>query len=213
MGKFKRFLKVFLCITLVLGVGAYFTCLGCMPERTKAFTDIVIDYLNRPLGIVFGCTITLSGLIYFFVAYTSVGKKALNYLKGIVFDTKAKVEQETAKAKEYYEQAKVEKEQAKVIANGVCAKVDELTDKLAKVCETIPNKKVNDLAQEIVEKKDNYKVEINNEIAQLDNGVETYIENKVDMESKVNALSEQIANLERLVAQYGEQATDNETKD
>ena len=209
MTKFKRFLKVFLCITLVLGVGAYFTCLGCMPERTKAFTDIVVDYLNRPLGIAFGCTITLGGLIYFFIAYTSVGKKALNYLKGVVADTKAQSDNAIEKAKEYYEQAKVEKEQAKVIANGVCAKVDELTDKLAKVCETIPNKKVNDLAQEIVEKKDNYKVEINSEIAKVEQGVENYIENKVDLQ----ALQEKIDNLERLVAKYGEQATDNETKD
>jgi len=209
MAKFKKFLKVSIALTLIFGVGAYFICLGIMPERTKEFTDIVIDYLNRPLGIAFGCTITLGGIIYFFIAYTSIGKKTLNYLKGIISETKAQSDNAIAKAKEYYELAKVEKEQAHVIANNLCAKIDELTDKLAKVCETIPNKKVNELGQEIVEQKDNYKVEINNEIAKVEQGVENYIEEKVDLK----ALQDKIDNLERLVAEYGEQATDNETKD
>ena len=209
MVKFKRFLKVFLALTIVLGVGAYFTCLGCMPERTKAFTDIVVDYLNRPLGIAFGCTITLGGIIYFFIAYTSVGKKGLNYLKGLFVEIKDKTEKTEKQAKEYYELAKQEKEQAKIIANGICDKVDNLTEQLAKVCETIPNKKVNELGATIVETKDNYKTEINNEIAKVENGVENYIENKVD----INALLERLDQLEKVVNEYGEKATNNETKD
>ena len=47
------------------------------------------------------------------------------------------------------------------------------------------------------------------EIAKVENGIENYIENKVDLK----ALQDKIDNLERLVAEYGEQATDNETKD
>ena len=190
MTKFKRFLKVFCAITLILGVGAYFTCLGVMPERTKAFTDIVIDYLNKPLGIAFGVTITLGGLIYFFIAYTSVGKKALNYLKGIVFDTKAKVETETKKAQEYYELAKKEKEEIKVVASGVYAKVDNLTDLLVKVCETSPNAKIQALGKDIASCKNDYKESVSVELAKIDSNVEQYIEEKIDVKALANELNE-----------------------
>lgn len=210
MEKFKRFLKVFCVITLILGVGAYFTCLGCMPERTKAFTDIVIDYLNKPLGIAFGVTITLGGIIYFFVAYTSVGKKALNYLKGIVFDTKAKVEQETQKAKEYYELTKKKEEEIKVVLSGVYAKVDNLTDLLVKVCYTSPNAKINALGEDIANLKDNYKQEINTELAKIDSDVDKYIEEKVD----VKALANEIEELKRkLEESYGEETTNDKAED
>jgi len=207
MTKFKRFLKVFCAITLILGVGAYFTCLGVMPERTKAFNDIVIDYLNRPLGIAFGVTITLGGLIYFFIGYTSVGKKALNYLKGIVFDTKAKVEAETKKAQEYYELAKKEKEEIKVVLSGVYAKVDNLTDLLVKVCKTSPNAKINALGDDIYNLKDNYKQEINTELAKIDSNVEQYIEEKIDVKELANELNELKRKLEE---NYGEQETTND---
>lgn len=209
MAKFKKFLKVFIALTLIFGVGAYFICLGVMPERTKAFTDIVVDYLNRPLGIAFGCTITLGGIIYFFVAYTSIGKKTLNYLKGVVSETKAQSDNAIAKSKEYYELAKKEKEEIKVVLSGVYAKVDNLTDLLVKVCKTSPNAKINALGDDIYNLKDNYKQEINNDLAKIDSNVEQYIEEKVDLK----ALQDKIDNLERLVAEYGEQATDNETKD
>ena len=63
----------------------------------------MVDYLNRPLGIAFGITITLGGIIYFFIAYTSIGKKTLNYLKGVISETKAQSDNAIAKAKEYYE--------------------------------------------------------------------------------------------------------------
>lgn len=201
MEKFKKFLKVFISIVLILGVGAYFVCLGAIPNETKAFTDIVVDYLNRPLGIVFGCTITLGGLVYFFIAYTSIGNKALNYLKGIVFDTKEKVEKETEKAKEYYELALKDKEQVKVILSGFCVKVDNLTDLLAKVCETSPNAKINALGKEIVESKDTYKEQINNDLQQIDTNVNEYIEQKVD----VNALVERLDQLEKVVSEYGKE--------
>ena len=32
MAKFKKFLKVFIALTLIFGVGAYFICLGVMPH-------------------------------------------------------------------------------------------------------------------------------------------------------------------------------------
>ena len=207
MTKFKRFLKVFCAITLILGVGAYFTCLGVMPERTKVFTDIVIDYLNRPLGIAFGVTITLGGLIYFFIGYTSVGKKALNYLKGIVFDTKAKVETETKKAQEYYELAKKEKEEIKVVLSGVYTKVDNLTDLLVKVCETSPNAKIQALGNDIASCKNDYKENVNVELAKIDSNVEQYIEEKID----VKALADELNELKRkLEENYGEQETTND---
>lgn len=207
MAKFKRFIKVFCAITLILGVGAYFTCLGVMPERTKAFTDIVIEYLNKPLGIAFGCTITLGGLLYFFVAYTSVGKKTLNYLKSLFESLKERVEHGEKRAKEYYELAKKEKEEIKVVLSGVYSKVDNLTDLLVKVCKTSPNAKVNALGDDIYNLKDNYKQEINNDLAKLDSNVEQYIEEKIDVKALANELNELKRKLEE---NYGEQETTND---
>ena len=205
MEKFKKFLKVFLALTLILGVGAYFICLGVMPNETKAFTDIVVDYLNRPLGIVFGCTITLGGLIYFFVAYTSVGKKTLNYLKSQIENIKAKSEQAVEKSKEYYELIVKEKEQLIAISSAVCGKVDNLTEYLVNICETSPNAKIKAIGEQIKEKKNDYKVEIETNLHDINDNVNEYIESKVNVKELENQINELTAIVERLVKEYGEE--------
>ena len=62
----RKFLKWFI-FGLVLTLGVALLIGYCFfGDKTKAIVDVVIDYINRPLGIVCGTTITL-GLVFYFV--------------------------------------------------------------------------------------------------------------------------------------------------
>ena len=58
----KKALKISTYCLLVSGIIAIGLCYIIIPERTKSAFDIVVEYLNRPLGVAFGTTITL-GLV------------------------------------------------------------------------------------------------------------------------------------------------------
>ena len=55
----KKFLKIFIPVVLICGSLALAICFMAIPERTKIAMDIVIGWLNTPLGIVGGTTLTL----------------------------------------------------------------------------------------------------------------------------------------------------------
>ena len=58
----KKALKISTYILIVCGIVALGLCYIIIPDRTKSAIDIVVEYLNKPLGIAFGSTITL-GLV------------------------------------------------------------------------------------------------------------------------------------------------------
>ena len=58
----KKALKISTYCLLVSIIVAIGLCYIIIPERTKWAFDIVVDYLNKPLGVAFGTTITL-GLV------------------------------------------------------------------------------------------------------------------------------------------------------
>ena len=62
MSKFtKVFLSIVLALLVALGITlGIFYCI--MPTQTKCAIDVVVYYLNQPLGVVCGTTITL-GLV------------------------------------------------------------------------------------------------------------------------------------------------------
>ena len=60
----KKALKISAYSLIVCGIVALAICYIVIPERTKEAMDIVIGYVNRPLGIVCGTTITVGLVAY-----------------------------------------------------------------------------------------------------------------------------------------------------
>ena len=64
----KKFIKWFLFWLSVGGGLALAICYMVIPEQTKSAVDIVVGYLNTPLGIVGGTTITIGMVAYIVVS-------------------------------------------------------------------------------------------------------------------------------------------------
>ena len=58
----KKFAKIFTFVTIACCGLAYALCEIIIPEQTNLFTEKLVEYINKPLGIVCGTTITL-GLV------------------------------------------------------------------------------------------------------------------------------------------------------
>ena len=68
----KKFIKVLCCVVLslvILGGIALAFCYMVIPQETKCAMDIVIGYLNTPIGIAGGSTITLGIVLFILLRY------------------------------------------------------------------------------------------------------------------------------------------------
>lgn len=81
----KKVLKIVGACLLICGVIALIVCMCAIPNETKAFFDVVVEYLDKPI-VLCGVSITIGGVLLFFIVRyilnnTSVGKKLLNELQ------------------------------------------------------------------------------------------------------------------------------------
>lgn len=204
MAKFKRFLKVFICVILFLGLVALLTCYCVMPERTKDAVDIVIEYINKPLPIVGISLATIFVFIYTIYSKTSFGKAQINQAKAQVKE----LEQEINKYKTYIyeiENKVVDYEnEINIVVNGANQRIDFLCEKIVELCEKVPNAKVNALGNEI---KDQYadKKAITNDYVM---GAKAYSEEQVkELEQRIAELEEL---LNKVVNSYERKETTND---
>ena len=203
----KKFVKWFLFWLVVLGGIALAICYIVIPEQTKSAADIVIGYLNTPIGIAGGTTITL-GLVVGVILKLVYDRYKDNVRKDF---TEAKFYAETQKeqAKGYYELAVQEREQIRDILISYDKRIDDLLDKVCQVCETSPNAKVKALANTIRENGSSLKEELKDTLVEQDNLLASSIGEK----SKVEKLEEQIDKLtkalERLEEKYGKETTND----
>ena len=65
----KKFVKWFTFWLIVCGGIALAICYMAIPNETKSAIDIVIGYLNTPLGIAGGTTITIGMVSYFVISH------------------------------------------------------------------------------------------------------------------------------------------------
>lgn len=203
----KKFVKWFVFWVLVCGGIALASCYIAMPERTKLSMDTVVNYLNTPLGIAGGSTITL-GFVIVVVAKYLIGRYRESVSQDIK-ELKSYADSKKEEAKEYYEKALQQKEEAKVILSYYQTQIDELTDKLVMICETTPNAKVKALGEQIKNGSKELKKQLNQELTKVENQFAEVIESgsKFDeLNDKVKELSEK---LERLVETYGEHTTND----
>ena len=203
----KKFVKWFLFWLVVLGGIALAICYIVIPEQTKSAADIVVGYLNTPLGIASGTTITL-GLVVGVILKLVYDRYKDNVRKDF---TEAKFYAETQKeqAKGYYDLAIQERVQIRDILISYDKRIDDLLDKVCKVCETSPNAKVKALANTIRENGSSLKEELKDTLVEQDNLLASSIGEK----SKVEKLEEQIDKLtkalERLEEKYGKETTND----
>lgn len=203
----KKFIKWFLFWLVVLGGIALAICYIVIPEQTKSAADIVVGYLNTPLGIAGGTTITL-GLVVGVILKLVYDRYRDSVRKDF---TEAKFYAKTQKeqAKGYYELAVQEREQIRDILISYDERIDDLLDKVCQVCETSPNAKVKALANTIRENGSSLKEELKDTLVEQDNLLASSIGEK----SKVEKLEEQIdkltKSLERLEEKYGKETTND----
>lgn len=127
----------------ILGMVAFFCFYNYRQEETVAFCNKVVEWLNQPLPIVGVSIIVVGGTIYKLLSQTSIGKKKIEQIKEIVSNSNESIEQYKIALETYKSLAESE-------LNAKEQEIQELKAFIQKVCETIPNKKVNELVKELI---------------------------------------------------------------
>ena len=202
----KKFLKIFTFCALISGLIALIVCYIVIPTQTKAAADVVVGYLNTPIGIAGGTTITLGCLVMIIIKMIYDRYKAS--IKSDLKAAKEYIDQKYIEAKEYYEKGEKLREETCYMLSVYSTELEELSDKLVKVCKIIPNVKVNALGKEIATIKEETKKELVANIKDLENDTKATIEkyNKVDEIYKQLELLQKHIGLEN---SYGEERTHN----
>lgn len=190
------------CLGIGLGISYIIT-----PYYTKQATDIAIGYLNTPLGIACGSTITIGTVVG--VVVKLIYDRYKDRINNDIKQVKAYVELKEQSAKDYYEQALKQKEEVKTILESYSKEIDNLKDKLVELCKTSPNVKINALGDEINKGYDKLKEELTNELIRVDNEFKEVIKERVGYEELNKRIEELTKYYERLVSQYGREETIN----
>ena len=214
MSKFSKIAKITLSCLILGCFISLALCYMIIPERTKLAMDVVVGYLNTPLGIA-GGTLTIGGVIsYVLIKYGVIAQKTK--IKEMLNQAKSYVENAKSQAKDYEQKGLEYLDKAQVVLKGYESELNTYYDYLLQVCETSPNAKIKALGEKIKERKGELdkefteKQELVNEI--YSQSKESATEKYLLLESKYNELLERV---ERLVEQYGEreETIDCDTKE
>lgn len=205
----KKALKVITYCLVVLGILALAICYMVIPQQTKSAIDIVVGYLNTPLGIGVGSSLTV-GMVVFVVSKYLLKLKVSEIKQGLD-NVKQHNTESVVNARNYYEQALVKEQEIKSLINGYQTEIDNLKEQVLELCKTIPNKKVNELGNAIAERYDIVKEQV---VSDLENAKNQYVGNLLEKEDKVNELNKKIdelvAKLEKLENKYEREETIND---
>ena len=192
----KKALKISLYCFVLSCIIALALCYIIIPERTKEAMDIVIGYLNKPLGIVCGTTITLGLVAFVIFKLVMVAKqKALEQKWN---ESVLSCEKEKEQAKAYYESALKEKEQVQEMLSAYDDRLNEQANAIVVVCNTIPNKKVNELAKSFEEKNIELKEELKDKLESIENNFVGAMEEKTTLKDLLAQVD-----IRKLVEDYG----------
>ena len=136
----KKFVKWFTFWLIVCGGIALAICYMAIPNETKSAIDIVIGYLNTPLGIAGGTTITIGMVSYFVISHIFKlnRDKAKEQFDSCVQELEQK-KKEINDLLKYYE--KELKEYDKKISDYLDY-ISGVESKIIEIVQIIPNKKV-----------------------------------------------------------------------
>ena len=157
----KKVIKIIVSALLFCGLIALLCCYCIIPERTKEAIDIVVKYINTPFGISGISIATFLVFAYKIFQLTSFGRKQYTNCQNEIASDKVKIaelEKQNALLLEMINNG--DKENVDRII-GVDTKVNELTNIVVEVANTIPNAKVNAIADKVKGGKDNGEETIN----------------------------------------------------
>lgn len=139
--------------TIILGiVGALLTCglvafycfYNYRTEETIRFCNQVVEWVNQPLPIIGVSIVVVGTMVAKLIAQTSLGNRKINEVKQLVNESNEKAKyividiDNTKNA--LHEQLRAKEQE-----------IQELKALIQRICETIPNKKVNEIAKELIE--------------------------------------------------------------
>ena len=186
----KKALKISTYILIVCGIVALGLCYIIIPDRTKSAIDIVVEYLNKPLGIAFGSTITL-GLVLGIVLKL-LWNAHRDSVKKDITDYKALIEQEKNKLALDKHEIEIKESEIKTILDTYDTHIDKLSDLVVKVCETSPNAKIKAIGEEVK----GVKVELSQELEQKKEIVAKY------SDDEIKSLLDKVNEIEKVVKTY-----------
>lgn len=193
----KKVIKWTLFGLILGGIVALSLCYIIIPDRTKSAIDIVVGYLNTPLGIAGGSTITIGLVLGLIVKY--VLKATNNSIKEELQEVKDFNAEVVVKAKEYYELSLQKEEEIKEVYSTYEDSFIELKTSVLEICQTSPNKKIQEIGQKLENSLTKLDEESQKVQAQIQQDFATYINEKSkvqELQDKINELTEK---LERLV--------------
>ena len=186
----KKALKISTYILIVCGIVALGLCYIIIPDRTKSAIDIVVEYLNKPLGIAFGSTITLGVVLG--VVLKLLWNAHRDSVKKDITDYKAIIEQEKNKLALAKHELEIKESEIKTILGTYDTHIDKLTDLVVKVCEISPNAKIKAIGEEVK----GVKVELSQELEQKKEIVAKY------SDDQIKTLLDKVNELEKVVNTY-----------
>lgn len=188
----KKALKISTYCLIVSGIIAIGLCYIIIPERTKSAFDIVVEYLNRPLGVAFGTTITLGLVIG--VVLKLVWDRHKSTIKQDISDYKQFIAQEKSKLEKSKLELESKENDIKALLSNYSTRIDNLTELIVKVCETSPNAKIKAIGVEIKTSQN----EIKHDLEQKQELIEKY------SDKELTEIFNKLADLEKVVKTYGE---------
>ena len=186
----NKFLKIFTPSFIVSCVIAFCICYYVIPIKTQMLIDKVIELANTKIFIIGGTTITLGLVIG--VIIKLVYDRYRDSIKADLRDIKSYYDKSLKKEQEVVEKAEKTREEANVILYSYEERIDILESKIIKVCETVPNAKVQALVGEIKDESGKLREEMKDTLTQIDS-------NYVEYKTKISTLEEKVDKLlERL---------------
>lgn len=186
----KKALKISTYILILCGIVAFGLCYIIIPERTKNAMDIVVEYLNKPLGVAFGTTITLGLVIG--IVIKLVWNSHRDSIRQDINEYKQEIKNEQNKLANAKHELELKEKEIKTILGTYATHIDKLTDLVVKVCETSPNAKIKAIANEVK----GVKYELAQELEQKKDIVSKY------SDDEIGTLLHKLNEIEKVVKTY-----------
>ena len=136
----KKFVKWFTFWLIVCGGIALAICYMVIPTETKSAIDIVVGYLNTPLGVAGGTTITLGMVVYFVVSH--IFKLNRDKVKEQYDSCVQELEQKKKEIKELLVEYEKELKEYDTKVRECFEQITKVQNKEIDILQIIPNKKV-----------------------------------------------------------------------
>ena len=189
MEKVLKAFKIILYVLLFALAITFIVCLFAIPQETKEFVKLAIEFVNQPLPII-GISIATGGfLLWKIIDCTPIGRKGYNAIKEDFKKEQDKINGYKQVAEEKLgEVKKLANEQIDILSH-YSQQIDNLCDNLVKVCETSPNAKIKAIGEEIKSKQLDFKLELKEQYEDTHNELAKKVYNdKYDLETILKEL-------------------------